>query len=112
MTVEQIWQYGKERPEIFAPTRGDADLLANGNILGTFNHEFSQNQYTVYVEVNQNKDVIWECYASSNLTNNRYLDYRLERLPIYNDDNDYMDIEKEMNNFVPMEVLKKYGYQN
>lgn len=112
MTVEQIWQYGKERPEIFAPTRGDADLLANGNILGTFNHEFSQNQYTVYVEVNQNKEVIWECYASSNLTNNRYLDYRLERLPIYNDDNDYMDIEKEMNNFVPMEVLKKYGYQN
>lgn len=125
MTVEQIWQYGKERPELFSPTRGDADLLANGNILGVFNQEKGvyasmlkqENpdiimQDTVYVEVNQNKDVIWECYASSNKTNNIYLDYRLERLPIYNDDNDYMDIEKEMNNFVPMEVLKKYGYQN
>ena len=125
MTVEQIWQYGKERPEIFSPTRGDADLLANGNILGVFNQEKGvyastlkqENpdiimQDTVYVEINQNKDVIWECYISSNKINNAYLDYRLERLPIYNDDNDYMDIEKEMNNFVPMEVLKKYGYQN
>lgn len=112
MTVEQIWQYGEERPELFSPTRGDADLLVNGNILGTFNREFAMFEDTIYVEVNQNKDVIWECYASSNLSNNRYSDYRLERLPIYNDDNDYMDIEKEMNNFVPMEVLKKYGYQN
>lgn len=125
MTVEQIWQYGKERPELFSPTRGDADLLANGNILGVFNQEkgvyasiLKQGnpdiimQDTVYVEVNKDKEVIWECYASSNKTNNIYLDYRLARLPIYNDDNDYMDIEKEMNNFVPMEVLKKYGYQN
>lgn len=112
MTVEQIWQYGKERPELFSYWRGDADLLNNGNILGTFNQMLPVASKTVYVEVDRNKDVIWECYATSNYNNDIYCDYRLERLPIYNDDNDYMDIEKEMNNFVPMEVLKKYGYQN
>lgn len=112
MTVEQIWQYGKERPELFSPTRGDADLLDNGNVLGTFNRDFGIYKNSIYIELTSNKDIIWECYATSNLTSNNYFDYRLERLPIYNDDNDYMDIEKEMNNFVPMEVLKKYGYQN
>lgn len=126
-TVEQIWQYGKERPELFSISRGDADLLDNGNILGTFNQENGFKKWekiikrefpdismrgTIYVEVDKNKEVIWECSANSNKSNNKYLDYRLERLPIYNNDNDYMDIEKEMNNFVPMEVLKKYGYQN
>lgn len=112
MTVEQIWQYGKERPELFSPTRGDADLLDNGNVLGTFNRDFGIYKNSIYIELTSNKDIIWECYATSNLTSNNYFDYRLERLPIYNDDNDYMDIEKEMNNFAPMEVLKKYGYQN
>ena len=114
MTVEQIWQYGKERPEIFAPTRGDANLLANGNILGNFNFEdgISPYRWAVYTEVNNNKEIIWEVYASTNDSMTRYVDYRLERLSIYNNDNDYMDIGDGINNFVPMEVLKKYGYQN
>lgn len=80
--------------------------------LGTFNRDFGIYKNSIYIELTSNKDIIWECYATSNLTSNNYFDYRLERLPIYNDDNDYMDIEKEMNNFAPMEVLKKYGYQN
>lgn len=112
MTVEQIWQYGKERPEIFSPTRGDANLLPNGNILGTFNKDIEPWKSVVYVEVNNNKDVIWEVYGYSKLSDNKALDYRLERLFIYNSENDYMDIGDGINNFVPMEVLKKYGYQN
>jgi hypothetical protein len=37
MTVEQVWEYGKERgTELFSISRGSAYSLANGNILGTY----------------------------------------------------------------------------
>lgn len=85
MTVEQIWEYGKERPELYSRWRGDADLLSNGNIFGTFNRENKDGsrQDTVYIEVDRDKNVIWECNGSSNLVNNNYQDYRCERLKIY-----------------------------
>lgn len=120
MTVQQIWQYGKERPELFAEFRGDADLLTNGNILGTFVQERTdvtrkknQSYYyqdTVYVEVNHSGDVIWECYGSSKLASNKYADYRLCRTNIYNPSVDYSHLLDESHNFVPDEVMKKYGF--
>lgn len=76
MTVEQIWQYGKERTELFAPTRGDADLLTNGHILGCFNHErgifdkVKETYYTwdtVYCEIDKDGKLVWECYAIKQL---------------------------------------------
>lgn len=119
MTVEQIWQYGKERPELFSCTRGDADLLYNGNILGVFNcdrgsiDKIKEPYYysgTVYCEVNRMGEVVWECYATNKATSNRYLDYRLSRNDIYNKENDYLDLFVETKNFVPDEILRKYGY--
>jgi arylsulfate sulfotransferase len=36
-TVEQVWEYGKERgSELFSVSRGSSYLLGNGNILGTW----------------------------------------------------------------------------
>ena len=120
MTVEQIWQYGKERPEIFAEFRGDADLLDNGNILGTFVQERTEAtrkknrpyyyENTVYVEVDRSGEVIWECYGSSKLASNKYADYRLCRTNIYNPSVDYSHLLDESHNFVPEEIMKKYGY--
>ena len=113
-TVEQIWEYGKNRLELYSPSRGDADLLTNGNILGTFVRENSNgNPYcdTIYVEVNRDGQVMWECYATSNSSKNKYLDYRLERTHIYNSDTSYIDLFKKIKNFIPVEVMKKYGYE-
>lgn len=117
MTVEQIWEYGKDRPELFSETRGDSDLLLNGNILGTFPHENglvikSRFPYydTVYVEVDRNGNVVWECYASSNSQSNKYLDYRLCRTNIYNSSVDYSHLLDESHNYIPDEIMKKYGF--
>lgn len=119
MTVRQIWQYGKERPELFAPTRGDANLLPNGNILGTFNQQrgaidTQPKEYyywnTVYVEVNRAGKVVWECYATADTEANKYLDYRLCRTNIYNSSVDYSHLLDESHNYVPDEIMKKYGY--
>ena len=120
MTVEQIWQYGKDRPELFAEFRGDADLLPNGNILGTFVQERYETSYgekrpyyyhdTVYVEVDRDGHVIWECYGSSKTASNHYTDYRLCRTNIYNSSVDYSHLLDESHNYVPDEIMKKYGY--
>lgn len=120
MTVEQIWQYGKERTDLFSSTRGDADLLINGHILGCFNRGelslFNKVKLpypiwdTVYCEVDREGKVVWECYAASKATSNRYFDYRLARSEIYNTNNDYLDLFVEPDNFIPDEIMKKYGY--
>lgn len=90
MTVRQVWEYGKERPELFSKWRGDADLQKNGNIIGVFNirqkNEIDQKNYTehcVVVEVDRKKNIIWECYGSSMLGRNSYQNYRIERKEIY-----------------------------
>jgi hypothetical protein len=37
MTVEQVWEYGKERgPALFSAVGGSAYLLSNGDVLGTW----------------------------------------------------------------------------
>lgn len=119
MTVRQIWQYGKERPELFASTRGDANLLSNGNILGTFNQQrgavdIQKKDYyywnTVYVEVDRAGKVIWECYATADTEANKYLDYRLHRTNIYNSSVDYSHLLDESHNHIPDEIMKKYGF--
>ena len=99
---------------MYSPSRGDADLLVNGNILGTFVREHSNgNPYcdTFYVEVNREGEVLWECYATSNSSTNKYMDYRLERTDIYNNNISYTGLFNETKNFSPPEVMKKYGYE-
>ena len=37
MTIQQVWEYGRERgPELFSPTGGSVFRLSNGDVLGTW----------------------------------------------------------------------------
>ncbi|WP_405745479.1 hypothetical protein, partial [Anaerovibrio slackiae] len=65
---------------------------------------------TVYVEVNRAGKVVWECYATADTEANKYLDYRLCRTNIYNSSVDYSHLLDESHNYVPDEIMKKYGY--
>lgn len=117
MTVECVWEYGKERSELYSPTRGDADLMPNGNILGCFTTDGvpkDDKRYceTIYCEVDRNGTVVWECYATNNKEVNRYIDYRVERIPIYNSEKGYVNMFEESKNFVSKEVWEKYGLQS
>ncbi|MEI7667586.1 MAG: aryl-sulfate sulfotransferase, partial [Erysipelotrichaceae bacterium] len=111
MTVKQIWQYGQDRPELFAKVRGDADLLSNGNYLGTFfidlANEDSFTQHTAYVEIDANQQVVWECIATSSNEQNSYTDYRAERFEIYNESSIDLKVGIKANNFIPLELLQK-----
>ena len=94
MTVEQIWEYGSDYPELFANTRGQATILDNSNILGTFPRQTKitdDETYcdTVYLEITKDKKIVWECYASSKRLSNIYQEYRLERLPLYTESEKY-----------------------
>ena len=93
MTVEQLWQYGKDRPELFAKFVGDADLLQNGNVLGTFRQYYDNGSQSVaYVEVDFQGNVVWEVWATSKNEQNQYFDYRLERLEMYQNQKQYYDL--------------------
>lgn len=111
MTVEQIWQYGKNRPELFSAYRGDADLLDNGNVLGTFDIEHTTGdniiRNTTYVEVDSVGNVVWECWATSSNDVNVYLDYRLERMNIFNDESMIIDLNQNIRNFISNELIQK-----
>ena len=113
-TVEQLWQYGKERPELYARTLGNVQLLENGNIYASFareGHSVPKKKSppvikdTVYLEVNRQGEVIWECLGRSFDNSIRYGEYRAERWPLYNKDMDYSTLMQEPQNFVPKEVM-------
>ena len=93
MTVEQIWSYGDGVNETYSYRHGDADLLPNGNRLGSFEpyDEKADLRYAYGVEVNAEGDVVWECWRTSTDPAHWYGEYRLERLEIYADSaNDLM----------------------
>lgn len=85
MTVEQIWSWGDGINELYSYRHGDADLLANGNRLGSFEASDSkENQRYAYgVEVDPEGNVVWELWRYSNDAPYQYDEYRLERLMIY-----------------------------
>ncbi|NBI77929.1 hypothetical protein D3Z39_03395 [Anaerotruncus colihominis] len=101
-TVEQIWQYGKERgEELFAQFTGSANLMRNGNRLGNFSlfHQVNaQSAYNglpegtsalstgnVFCEITVDGERVWEALATDKSSFGAYTSYRLERLPLYND---------------------------
>lgn len=106
MTVEQLFEYGSQRPELFSKFRGDADLLQNNRILGTFNQEYeSGSASTVYVEIDSNGKVIWEVWATSSNQQNFYQDYRLERKEIYNFETLEVNLEEEITVFIDQDII-------
>ena len=107
MTVEQIWQYGKERgSELFTPYIGDVDYLDDNHYLINFggiikdNQEnrldspvelFSRNDVTgeaVIVEVKDDM-VVNEFKLTAPFNANTY---RVERLPLYYENEKYVDL--------------------
>lgn len=88
MTVEQVWEYGSDRTELFSYRHGDADLLPNGNRLGSFEPFDMKNEtYCAYgIELKADKTPVWECWRYSTGSNQEYVEYRLDRLNIYAED--------------------------
>lgn len=101
-TVEQIWQYGKERgEELFSQFTGSANLMENGNRLGNFSRYQQINAQSsfnalpegssalsmsnIFCEVTESGERVWEVQAIDRSSFSAYTSYRLERLPFYND---------------------------
>lgn len=111
MTVQQLWQYGKERPELFASARGNANLLDNGNYLALFQikkdvHD-GENDHAVYLEVNASGKVVWEMTATSSNLQNSYIEYRTERFELYNENTQTLHLGVPARNLIPQDVLTK-----
>ena len=103
MTVRQIWEYGKERPELFSVWRGDANQQENGNRIGVFNvrqeNEIDGKSYIehcVVVEVDREKNIVWECYGCSMTGRNSYQNYRVTRKAIYGNNEKNIDLNQEV----------------
>jgi len=103
-TIEQLWEFGKVLGEdYFAFLAGDADLLENGNLLGTFDRRNPLDTVinASFLEVNRNGDILWEAYATSNDSAGAFSTYRLERLPLYTFTANDLQIGVHPRNIVP-----------
>ena len=112
MTVEQIWQYGKERDEeLFAMARGSAQLLSNDNFLGYFDKQhdsvFDIAVSGNVVEVDNNGDLIWDAELFTKGERGNFYGYRVFRYPIYFPDDQEQDLYTEGQNLIPQEVLDR-----
>ncbi len=92
MTVEQVWQYGKERGEAFySPIISDVDYLpqtGNRLIMPGIINTFSPPSYALMTEVTYDKEVVFEARLEfKNLLEGESIFgdsiYRAERLPLY-----------------------------
>lgn len=115
MTVEQIWQYGKERgEELFSCYRGSAQLLQNNNMLGYFDKQNDTSAMEEAVsgnlaEVNRDGSLIWDAEVFSKGMRGNLVGYRATRLPIYFSDDQEHDIYTEARNLIPQEVLDQHS---
>jgi len=109
MTVEQIWQFGKELGEAYySRWRGNSQLLFNGNRLGAFDRllrDYGGDFNTSFLEVNLDGEIIWEAYASSIDNLGSFAAYRLERRPIYNNSANDLLIGVPARNLIPEDKL-------
>ena len=103
MTVEQIWSYGDDLNALYSYRHGDADLLANGNRLGSFepHDETTGLSYAYGVEVDAQGTPVWECWRVSTDDTNNYGEYRLERLEIYADSANDLQLGTPAKLFLP-----------
>lgn len=103
MTVELIWIWGSDKPELYSRIHGDADLLANGNRLGSFEPNDSRlgSKHAYGVEVAEDGHVVWELWRYNNTGS--YPEYRLDRLEIYADSANDLHIGERANLFLPEE---------
>jgi arylsulfate sulfotransferase len=111
-TIEQVWQYGKERGNaLYAMRCGNAELLPNGNRLGFFyieSNDFERpSTHAVIDEVNADGKLIWEAVVTAE--NGVLEGYRAERLPIYHDCDQDLQLGQPTQVLIPDTVLKANG---
>lgn len=115
-TVRQLWQYGKERLELYASARGGATLLNNGNILAVFpiNEEIDEvkTNHAVYVEVDMKDKVIWEATASSSSSSGFYVEYKAERYVMYTPVTYQLELDKKASVFLPDSLIEELNQYN
>lgn len=115
-TVRQLWQYGKERLELYSSARGGAMLLNNGNTLGVFTIDEEKDKvktnHAVYVEVDPAGNVIWEAVASSSNSSNLYIEYKAERYQMYNAVTYRFDLNADASVFLPENLMKNLNEYN
>ena len=112
MTVEQVWQYGKERgEELYSFSRGSAQLLSNDNILGLFSIEndpvVTVAPSCITVEVDNKGNLIWDAELISKGERGYFYGYRVFRYPIYFSDDREHDLYTEGQNLIPQDVLNR-----
>lgn len=114
MTVEQIWQYGKERgEELHARWRGSAQLLENNNIIGFFDRQNAPLENDVarsgnVVEVDPDGNLVWDAELFTKGERGNYDGYRAFRFPIYFSDDPEFDIYTEGWNAIPQAVQEEH----
>lgn len=114
-TIEQIWQFGKELGErYYARMRGNAMLLANGNVLASFDVgkqlAMTGTEY-VYAntcfEVSQEGDIVWESYLfNRNSSSGDFPSYRTNRALLYSDRDNSYSFDIAPGNFIPESETK------
>lgn len=105
MTVQLIWSWGEDRKELYSMVRGDADLLENGNRLGSFEPRKTKKQvcYAHGVEVDEQGEPVWEITRRNEDETGKYCEYRLERLLIYAEAANDLSLGVPANLFLPEE---------
>jgi arylsulfate sulfotransferase len=108
-TIEQIWQFGKELGEEYVSTSGsNANLLENGNRLGTFQRStgnYGTRLNTNFIEVDEDGNIVWEAYGTSARESGSFTTFHLLRLPIYNAAANDLRIGVAVRNFIPEDKL-------
>jgi len=109
MTIEQIWQFGKELGyTYFAEGWSNAVLLDNGNKLGAFDRYTAEHGGSInanIIEVDVDGQIIWEVFGTSASTNGSLHVYRVLRLPIYKDAANDLRIGVPARVFIPDRLL-------
>ncbi len=111
-TIEQVWQYGKEHgEELYTERCGDADWLPNGNRLGFFliDNDFPENasSHVVMKEVSASGALIWEALLTAE--NGVLEGYRGNRMPLYRDSDQNLQLGVPTRVLIPDAVLKANG---
>ncbi len=113
MTVEQIWQYGKEAGvDLYSIWGGSSYYLDNGNRLGLFS--VSTEGETIYyphaLEVDEAGNIIWEAMFFTDGPHGNFGENRLQRMNIYNQSANDLGIGRPLNDMITDNIWQKYGF--
>ena len=105
MTIQQIWQFGRELGfAYFSEGWSSAVLLENGNRLGAFDRYIAYHGGSInanIVEVDADGNIVWEAFGTSDNWNGSFHVYRVLRLPLYTQAANDLQIGTPARVFIP-----------